>query len=108
MDGALELLKRQRPDAAVPDINLHGIAVTPVATTLREMNIPFAIASAYQASDMPADDALRDAVNVGKPFRRPHFSRYCSDTSTLVSELAQQRPQGWHLNVQAATAAKGR
>ena len=67
VDGALQLLERQRPDAAVLDMNLQGIAATPVAITLREMNIPFVIASAYRRSDMPADDALRDAVNIGKP-----------------------------------------
>ena len=67
VDGALQLLERQRPDAAVLDMNLQGIAVTPVAITLREMNIPFVIASAYRRSDMPADGALRDAVNIGKP-----------------------------------------
>jgi DNA-binding response OmpR family regulator len=67
VDGALELLKRHRPDAAVLDVNLRGMAVTPVARTLREMNIPFVVASAYRTSDMPADDLLREAVNLGKP-----------------------------------------
>ena len=65
VDNALELLKRQRPDAAVLDINLQGIAVTPVARALREMNIPFVIASAYRKSDTPLD--LREAMNIGKP-----------------------------------------
>jgi DNA-binding response OmpR family regulator len=67
VDGALELLKRHRPDAAVLDVNLRGMAVTPVARTLREMNIPFVVASAYRTSDMPVDDLLREAVNLGKP-----------------------------------------
>ncbi len=71
--GALDLLKHERPDAAVLDINLCGIAVTPVARTLREMNVPFAIASAYRMSDFPVDDALREAVHVGKPIQTAAF-----------------------------------
>ena len=67
VDDALKLLERDRPDAAVLDINLRGVAVTPVARTLQAMNIPFVIASAYDTSSIPADDALRQAVNVGKP-----------------------------------------
>ena len=70
---ALELLKRERPDAAVLDINVRGMAVTPVARTLREMNIPYVIASAYASYDIPPDDALRQAVNVGKPIWTPEF-----------------------------------
>jgi len=69
VDGALDLLKRQRPDAAVLDVNLRGTAVTPVAATLREMNVPFVIATAYRSSDLPADNALREAVIVGKPIK---------------------------------------
>ena len=66
---ALDLLERERPNAAVLDVNLRGTAVTPVARKLRELNIPFVLASAYSASDMPADEVLRAAVNVGKPVR---------------------------------------
>jgi DNA-binding response OmpR family regulator len=67
--GALDLLEREHPDAAVLDVNLQGIAVTPVARALREMNIPFVLASAYRRSDLPVDDVLRDAVKVGKPVK---------------------------------------
>jgi len=71
--SALELLERERPDAAVLDINLRGIAVTPVARTLREMNVPFVIATAYRSSDLPADSVLRDAMIVGKPIKEAAF-----------------------------------
>jgi two-component system, response regulator PdtaR len=67
VNGALELLKREGPDAAILDVNLRGMAVTPVARTLREINIPFVIASAYRNADLPVDEALREVVNVGKP-----------------------------------------
>jgi DNA-binding response OmpR family regulator len=67
--GALELLRREQPDAAVLDVNLRGVAVTPVATELRAMGVPFLLASAYRSDDLPREPVLRDAVNVGKPIQ---------------------------------------
>ena len=66
---ALELLGRERPDAAVLDVNLRGVAVTPVARKLHAMKIPFLLASAYRTAELPQEDVLREAVNVGKPIR---------------------------------------
>lgn len=64
---ALLLLREQRPDAAVLDVNLQGEMVTPLARLLREMEVPFAIASAYDRNELPADEALRNAPLLGKP-----------------------------------------
>jgi two-component system, response regulator PdtaR len=64
---ALELLQRDRPDAAVLDVNLAGERVTPVAEVLRSMSIPFVLASGYGAADLSADRVLREAINIGKP-----------------------------------------
>ena len=64
---ALELLQRDRPDAAVLDVNLAGERVTPVAEVLRSMSIPFILASGYGAADLNADRVLRAATNIGKP-----------------------------------------
>lgn len=64
---ALGLLQRERPDAAVLDVNLAGERVTPVAEVLRRMSIPFILASGYGATDLSAEPVLRDAVNIGKP-----------------------------------------
>ncbi len=69
VSAALELLQTERPDAAVLDVNLAGEWVTPVAEMLRAMFVPFILASGYGASDLHAEPALRDAVNVGKPPR---------------------------------------
>ncbi|WP_271594772.1 response regulator [Bradyrhizobium sp. CCBAU 65884] len=69
IDGALDLLKTERPDAAVLDVNLAGEWITPVAETLRAMAVPFILASGYAAADLKAHPALRDAVNVGKSWR---------------------------------------
>ncbi|WP_375161670.1 response regulator [Bradyrhizobium sp. RDT46] len=69
VDGALEVLKGDRPDAAILDVNLAGEWVTPVAETLSAMAVPFILASGYVAADLQAHQVLRDAVNVGKSWR---------------------------------------
>jgi DNA-binding response OmpR family regulator len=66
---ALQLLRSERPDAAVLDVNLAGEWVTPVAEVLRAMFVPFILSSGYGAADLHAEPVLRDAVNVGKPSR---------------------------------------
>jgi DNA-binding response OmpR family regulator len=67
--AALELLRTERPDAAVLDVNLAGEWVTPVAEVLRAMIVPFILSSGYGAADLHAELVLQDAVNVGKPAR---------------------------------------
>ncbi len=64
---ALELLRQERPQAAVLDVNLGGERVTPVAEVLRAMRIPFVLASGYGPAELKEDQVLREAVNVGKP-----------------------------------------
>ncbi len=72
VSAALELLKADRPDAAILDVNLAGQWGTPVAEVLQAMSVPFILASGYVAADLQAEPALRDAVNVGKSWR-PEF-----------------------------------
>jgi DNA-binding response OmpR family regulator len=69
VSAALGLLRTERPDAAVLDVNLAGEWVTPVAEVLRAMIVPFILTSGYGAADLDAEPVLRDAVNVGKPSR---------------------------------------
>lgn len=69
VDGALELLKANRPDAAILDVNLAGQWVTPVAQTLKAMSVPFILASGYIAADLQPEPVLRNAINVGKSWR---------------------------------------
>ena len=66
---ALRLLRAARPDAAVLDVNVAGQWVTPVAEMLRTMVVPFILASGYRAADLDAMPVLREAVNIGKPYR---------------------------------------
>jgi two-component system, response regulator PdtaR len=67
VDDALELLQRELPEAVILDLNLRGRPAIPVAKLLRELDLPFVIASAYSHMDLPQNDALQGAVNVGKP-----------------------------------------
>jgi DNA-binding response OmpR family regulator len=65
--AALELLRHVRPDAAVLDVNLRGERVTPVAVVLRAMAVPYILASGYDAADLGDEEALRNAISLGKP-----------------------------------------
>ena len=67
--AALELLKAERPDAAILDVNLRGEWVTPVAEVLEAMSVPFLLATGYVAADLQVPQVLRDADNVGKTWR---------------------------------------
>ena len=58
LPDAMAALEREQFDAAILDININGIDVFPVATRLRELNIPFVFASAS------------DADRIGLEFRR--------------------------------------
>ena len=68
--GALDILQHEKPSAVILDLNLRGQAATAVAGKLRELNLPFVIASAYSNIDLPQDDSLRGIENVGKPTDR--------------------------------------
>jgi DNA-binding response OmpR family regulator len=41
LDGAIDLLERERPDIAVLDFILHGVQSSPVCELLSQMKIPF-------------------------------------------------------------------
>lgn len=65
--AALDILKAERPGAAVLDVSLRGERVTPVAEVLRAMEVPFVLASAYLLDDLAEEPALASVRNLGKP-----------------------------------------
>lgn len=65
--GALQLLNKQSPAVALLDVNLGSETVTEVAEVLRDRNIPFAVASAYERPELIGGEVLAGAPNVGKP-----------------------------------------
>ncbi|MDK4702183.1 response regulator [Rhizobium sp. CNPSo 4062] len=67
VDQALDLLRSQRPDAAVLDVTLGGEKVTPIAVLLKSWDVPFVLASASDAAELARHDVLAEALNLGKP-----------------------------------------
>lgn len=65
--SALALLKTEKPDAAILDLNLRGELVTPVARRLREMGVPFVLSTAYNHLRADDEEAFSGVANLGKP-----------------------------------------
>lgn len=64
--SAMRLIGEERPDAAILDLKLRGELVTPVARRLREMSVPFVLATAY--NHLRCEEAEFVGVeNLGKP-----------------------------------------
>jgi two-component system, response regulator PdtaR len=78
---ALELLADRTPDIALPNVNLHGELVTPVAEELQARGVPFVVVSAY-ANPGQMIAALDGAPIVGKP----------TNERRLLTVLAQAVP----------------
>jgi CheY-like chemotaxis protein len=66
VDQALALLRDNRPDAVVLDVNLAGEFAYPVATHLAEAQIPFIFTTGYGRSGIPRDWSSRPVIQ--KPF----------------------------------------
>jgi CheY-like chemotaxis protein len=64
--GALSLLERERPDAAVLDMNLDGERSTPVAEALNAQGVPFVVVSGY-GEQMAREPVLAAAPQLEKP-----------------------------------------
>jgi DNA-binding response OmpR family regulator len=63
---ALEILRNQRPDAAVLDVNLRDELAYPVAEKLDVLEIPFIFATGYGRKGIPPDWLIKPVVQ--KPF----------------------------------------
>nr|WP_111298481.1 response regulator [Paracoccus saliphilus] len=72
VEKALRLLDNARPDVVILDLNLRGRLVTPVAERLRDLTIPFIIASA-DTSVVAGDAVYAQAEEVAKPIRLEHL-----------------------------------
>ncbi|RUV16807.1 MULTISPECIES: response regulator [unclassified Mesorhizobium] len=64
---ASRLLESELPSVALLDVNLGDELVTPLAEELSSLNVPFALASAYDRPELVGGAVLGDAPNVGKP-----------------------------------------
>jgi DNA-binding NtrC family response regulator len=77
---ALALIERERPEAAVLDLNLHGERPTAVAAALTARRVPFVIVTGYGAEHLPEEPVLRQAPRLGKPFRSRQLLQTLADT----------------------------
>ena len=66
LDTALEMLKTPTFDAALIDLDLHGIKAFPLGLMLQERSIPFAFISGYLRSIVPY--GFYDVPFLDKPF----------------------------------------
>jgi len=73
VDDGLTLVRSQKIDAAILDINLDGDMVFPIADLLDEMNIPFVFASGYNPSQIPGK--YSGYVLCEKPTELGHIAR---------------------------------
>ena len=64
--SALELAANEALDLAILDVNLKGENVWPVATKLREKNVPFVIATGGHVDPPPPE--FNDAPVIEKPY----------------------------------------
>jgi two-component system, response regulator PdtaR len=64
---ALASLQKERPSAALLDVNLGHELVTPVAVALKNVGIPFAVATAYAQPEQYGGEVLAGVPNAGKP-----------------------------------------
>lgn len=63
---ALTVLRAQKPDVAVLDLNLAGETSEPVADQLKQLGIPFVVASGYGAAGLPPRH--QDVPVLAKPY----------------------------------------
>ncbi len=71
---ALALLERERPDAAILDVNLAGERSTAVAEALVERAVPFVVVSGYGEGTLP-EPVLRNAPRLDKPVKAQELLR---------------------------------
>ncbi len=77
---ALDLIERERPEAAVLDLNLQGERTNAVAEALAARRVPFVIVTGYGAEHIPDEPVLQQAPRLGKPFRSRQLLQLLADT----------------------------
>ena len=84
VDHALALIKAQRFDAAMLDVNLNGSKSYPVADALAARGVPFAFSTGY--SDHGKDGHYSDRPVLKKPFKDAELA------ATLTALLTPKEP----------------
>jgi DNA-binding NtrC family response regulator len=80
---ALDLLDRQRPDAAILDVNLNGQTAMPVVAALSAQGVPFVLATGYTDALQPE---MQGAPRLSKPVS--HTDLLCALAQVLEARAA--------------------
>jgi DNA-binding response OmpR family regulator len=61
VDEALSSVRSAPPELAVLDVNIRGVLITPVATELERLSVPFVYVTGYgdDLSELPHGDIVR-------------------------------------------------
>jgi two-component system, response regulator PdtaR len=90
---ALDLLERERPGAALLDVNLRGERVGPVAEALLQRSIPFLLATAYGDEALAGSPVLRNARRLPKPVNEQRLLRaLAAETGCQAGSGAKGQP----------------
>jgi CheY-like chemotaxis protein len=83
---ALQLIERDRPDAALLDVYLRGETSVPVARVLAEKSVPFAFMTGYLLHDLVHD--LHGRPVLTKPLDQPALTKCVAQLTgeTTISE----------------------
>ena len=84
VEGALLLLRDNTPAVALLDVQLLNGMITPVAATLRALEVPFVLVSGYTGPEL-RKPALVGAPNVGKPVRTTPYAESLGTGHGLLS-----------------------
>lgn len=79
LNAALRIAREGTFDVAILDVNLDGEMIFPVAAALQERRIPFAFATGYAESSLPAE--WRHAPHLGKPLHCDELMRFLKRAS---------------------------
>jgi CheY-like chemotaxis protein len=86
VSDALELTAREKPDAAVLDVNLGSERVYPVADALKQFGIPFVFATGYGQEGL--DGAYIGHPTIKKPFDAQTFGKELASGLGLAARQA--------------------
>jgi DNA-binding NtrC family response regulator len=84
VDRALALLDRERPDAAILDVNLDGQTAIPVAAALNARGVPFLLATGY-GNAQASEPELKGAPRIDKPVSHDRLVR-------VLARILEARP----------------
>ncbi len=75
LSEAMALAREERLDGAILDVNLGGQLSFPVASILRERDVPYVFLTGYDDAHLFPDE-YRAAPRLGKPYRNREFIEF--------------------------------